>query len=149
MDGQRPRFAWRHLASYGKFLPDQTGTVNRRDDTGWGPFSGVTNYLTAGEEEFPGDDWISNPLGLPIPSGLALPLNLREKNASGTWRWTHVITIEPTSDRGEGVGSGSHSSSGRTVMRLAMVRRERRAPSRCAPMAFERTRSIALVMRIR
>jgi hypothetical protein len=89
--------------SYGKFLPDATGAVNSRDDTGWGPFSGVTNFLTAGEEEFPGDDWISNPLGFPLPAGLTLPLDLREKNPGGTWRWTHVITVEPTSDRGEGV----------------------------------------------
>ena len=100
-DIDSPAAVW---LSYGKFLPDATGAVNKRDDTGWGPFSGVTNFSTAGEEEFPGDDWISNPLGFPVPSGLTLPLNLREKNASGAWRWTHVITIEPLSDRGEGVG---------------------------------------------
>lgn len=87
--------------SYGKFLPDASGTVNSRDDTGWGAFSGVTDFATAGEEEFPGDDWISNPLGYPLPVGLSLPLNLREKDAQGIGRWTHVITIEPASDRGE------------------------------------------------
>lgn len=87
--------------SYGKFLTDATGVVNSRDDTGWGPFSGVSNYRTAGEEEFPGDDWVANPLGLPWPSALTLPLNLREKNTDGRFRWTHVITIEPAADRGE------------------------------------------------
>jgi hypothetical protein len=87
--------------SYGKFRPDATGAVNSRDDTGWGPFSGVLDFLTAGEEEFPGDDWIANPLGLPLPPGLALPLDLRERSADGRFRWTHVITIEPSSDVGE------------------------------------------------
>lgn len=89
--------------SYGKFTPDASGAVNTRDDTGWGPYSGVRDFLTAGEEEFPGDDWIANPLGYPLPAGLVLPLNLREKDAQGTGRWTHVITIEPTSDKGEGI----------------------------------------------
>jgi hypothetical protein len=91
--------------SYGKFLPDASGAVNRRDDTGWGPFSGVLDFLTAGEEEFPGDDWISNPLFYPWPSVLPLPLDLREKRDDGSLRWTHVITIEPASDRGEPIGS--------------------------------------------
>lgn len=90
--------------SYGKFRPDQTGAVNSRDDTGWGPFSGVTDYLD-GEEEFPGDDWISNPLGYPFPAALTLPLNLREQTTGGASRWTHVITIEPATDRGEPIGS--------------------------------------------
>ena len=88
--------------SYGKFLPDATGAVNSRDDTGWGEFSGVTDYLK-GEEEFPGDDWIANPLGYRIPGGLTLPLDLREKTATGANRWTHLITVEPSSDRGEPV----------------------------------------------
>jgi hypothetical protein len=91
--------------SYGKFLPDATGAVNTRDDTGWGPFSGVINFQTAGEEEFPGDDWISNPLSLPFPPQLTLPLDLREKQTNGQLRWTHFITIEPASDRGEPIGS--------------------------------------------
>ena len=91
--------------SYGKFLPDASGAISSRDDTGWGPFSGVTDFATAGEEEFPGDDWFSNPLGFPFPSVLRLPLDLREKNQSGVSRWTHVITIEPRSDKGEAVGS--------------------------------------------
>ncbi len=91
--------------SYGKFLPDASGAIASRDDTGWGPFSGVEDFATAGEEEFPGDDWFSNPLGFPFPSVLALPLDLREKNAQGVGRWTHVITVEPMSDKGEPIGS--------------------------------------------
>jgi hypothetical protein len=91
--------------SYGKFLPDYTGAVNSRDDTGWGPYSGVVNFRTDGEEEFPGDDWISNPMGYPFPKELSLPLNLREVTTAGTPRWTHVITIEPVWNRGEAIGS--------------------------------------------
>lgn len=87
--------------SYGKFLPDWAGAVNQPDDTGWGPFSGVADYKTAQLEDFPGDDWISNPLGLPFPSALTLPLNLREKDGTGRLRWSHVITIEPMTDKGE------------------------------------------------
>ena len=96
-----PNAVW---LSYGKFTPDATGAVNSRDDTGWGAFSGVTDFRTAGEEEFPGDDWISNPLGFEMPGGLSLPLNLREKTNAGASRWTHLITIEPSSDRGEAIG---------------------------------------------
>jgi hypothetical protein len=91
--------------SYGKFMPDYTGAVNSRDDTGWGPFSGVVDFRTDGEEEFPGDDWISNPLNFALPGGLALPLNLRETDAGGASRWTHVITIEPAWKRGEPIGA--------------------------------------------
>ena len=91
--------------SYGKFRPDQTGAVSGRDDTGWGPFSGVLDFQTAGEEEFPGDDWIANPLNFPFPAALRLPLDLREKTAGGASRWTHVITIEPSRDRGEPIGA--------------------------------------------
>ena len=94
-----PNAVW---LSYGKFLPDATGAVNSRDDTGWGEFSGVTDYLK-GEEEFPGDDWISNPFGYTMPGGLALPLDLREKTTAGVGRWTHLITVEPATDRGEAV----------------------------------------------
>ena len=90
--------------SYGKFVPDWTGAVNQRDDTGWGPFSGVLDFRTDGEEEFPGDDWISNPLNFPFPPTLTLPLNLREQAPGGGSRWTHVITIEPALDRGEPIG---------------------------------------------
>lgn len=96
-----PNAVW---LSYGKFLPDATGAINSRDDTGWGEFSGVTDYLK-GEEEFPGDDWIANPLGYRMPGGLALPLDLREKTSGGVGRWTHVITVEPSTDRGEPVAT--------------------------------------------
>lgn len=89
--------------SYGKFLPDGTGALRSRDDTGWGAFSGVADFRTAGEEEYPGDDWISNPLGYPLPAGIALPLDLRERTAAGAARWTHVVTVEPASDRGEAI----------------------------------------------
>jgi hypothetical protein len=89
--------------SYGKFLPDWTGALNQPDDTGWGPFSGVRDYQRARLEDFPGDDWISNPLHLPWRQELTLPLNLREKDAQGRMRWTHVITIEPATDRGEAI----------------------------------------------
>lgn len=91
--------------SYGKFLPDWTGALNQPDDTGWGPFSGVPDFRNSRLEDFPGDDWISNPLGFPFPSELTLPLNFREKNSAGTLRWTHVITVEPISDKGESIGS--------------------------------------------
>ena len=98
-DIDTPNAVW---LSYGKFVPDASGTINTRDDTGWGEFSGVTDFLK-GEEEFPGDDWIANPLGYQVPGGLTLPLNLREKSLTGSGRWTHLITIEPSSDRGEPV----------------------------------------------
>jgi hypothetical protein len=86
--------------SYGKFLPDWTGAVNQPDDTGWGPFSGVLDFRRARLEDFPGDDWLSNPLNFPWKWDLTLPLDLREKDARGL-RWTHVITIEPATDKGE------------------------------------------------
>jgi hypothetical protein len=89
--------------SYGKFVPDWTGALNQPDDTGWGPFSGVLDFRRARLEDFPGDDWISNPLQLPWRAGLPLPLNLREKDDAGHLRWTHVVSIEPSTDRGEPV----------------------------------------------
>lgn len=101
-DHGKPDAIW---LSYGKFLPDASGAISSRDDTGWGPYSGVEDFQTAGEEEFPGDDWFSNPLGFPFPSVLRLPLDLREKDATGSSRWTHVITIEPSADKGEAIGS--------------------------------------------
>jgi hypothetical protein len=100
IDGPSP--VW---LSYGKFVPDWTGALNQPDDTGWGPFSGVLDYRTARLEDFPGDDWISNPLHLPWSSGLPLPLDLREKDTTGRLRWSHVITIEPATDRGEPITS--------------------------------------------
>jgi hypothetical protein len=91
--------------SYGKFLPDVTGALNQKDNTGWGPFSGVTDFRDGSVENFPGDDWVSNLLGYPFPAQLTLPLNLREKDANGQLRWTHVISIEPASDLDEAIGS--------------------------------------------
>lgn len=91
--------------SYGKFVPDATGALNQPDDTGWGAFSGVSDFASSHLEDFPGDDWISNPLDFPFPSALSLPLNLREKDAAGKLRWTHVISIEPMSDKGEPIGT--------------------------------------------
>jgi hypothetical protein len=91
--------------SYGKFVPDWTGALNQPDDTGWGPFSGVANFASSHLEDFPGDDFISNPLHYPFPPALTLPLNFREKDATGKLRWTHVISIEPMSDKGEPIGS--------------------------------------------
>src|SRR4051812_39832756 len=91
--------------SYGKFIPDWTGAVNRPDDTGWGPFSGVTDYTRSRLEDFPGDDFISNPLHLPFPAQLTLPLNFRERDGTGRLRWTHLVSIEPLTDAGEPVGS--------------------------------------------
>jgi hypothetical protein len=101
-DIESPQAIW---LSYGKFLPDWTGALNQADDTGWGAFSGVPDFARSHVEDFPGDDWISNPLGYPLPSGLTLPLNLREADGAGKLRWTHVITIEPMSDKGEPIGS--------------------------------------------
>ncbi len=90
--------------SYGKFLPDNRKKANRRDDTGLGPYSGQIEYSTAMEDEvyFPGDDWLANPHGYPVPGDLALPFDLNGDAARGIpSRWTHVITIEPRTDGGE------------------------------------------------
>lgn len=100
-DIDTPQAIW---LSYGKFLPDQAGAVNTRDDTGWGYFSGVPDFRL-GEEEFPGDDWIDNIFGHPFPSALTLPLDLRERAPNGGSRWSHVITVEPGTDKGEAIGS--------------------------------------------
>lgn len=84
--------------SYGKFAPDHFRKANRRDDTGLGPYSGQLDYRYAMSQEivFPGDDWVSNPYGLPVPGGLSLPLDLNGDFATqAPSRWTHVITIEP------------------------------------------------------
>lgn len=88
----RPGEVW---LSYGKFRPSPDGTVDHRDHTGWGPFSGVDDYRTAGAENYPGEDWVANPFGYDVPGGLELPIDLREQDASGEFRWTHVITVEP------------------------------------------------------
>jgi len=96
IDGPHP--IW---LSGGKFRPNQWGIVSERDDTGWGPFSGVASYEVVGTEEFPGADWFANPLDLPFPEELELPLDLTEQTTLGESRWHMVITIEPSFDQGE------------------------------------------------
>ncbi|MGH7698957.1 MAG: anti-sigma factor [Gemmatimonadales bacterium] len=84
--------------SYGKFAPDNFRRVNRRDDTGLGPYSGQIDYRYVMPQEIvmPGDDWLANPQSLPVPGGLTLPFDLNGNAAQGApSRWTHVITIEP------------------------------------------------------
>lgn len=84
--------------SYGQFVPNNLRKARLRDDTGLGPFSGHIDYERAlpSEVHYPGDDWIANPLGHPVPGGLSLPFDLNGDQAAGEpSRWTHVITIEP------------------------------------------------------
>lgn len=100
--------------SYGKFEPDHFRRASSRDRTGAGPFSGQIDYEHALPEEviMPGDDWVANPFGHPVPGGLELPFDLNGCLASaaeceeagqapGPSRWTHVITVEPAWDEGE------------------------------------------------
>lgn len=97
--------------SYGKFNSDLDKKARTRDDSGLGPFSGQLNYLEALPHEIvmPGDDWIANPHGYPVPGNLPLPLDLNgcpsmncpETLWHGPSRFTHVITMEPDSDVGE------------------------------------------------
>lgn len=96
-----PRECW---ISYGKFLPDGFREVNTRDDTGLGIFSGQFDYVNAMpvDVDMPGDDFVSNIHEKPVPCGLTLPFDLNGDAAQGIRSpWTHVITIEPTFDRGE------------------------------------------------
>ena len=84
--------------SYGKFRPDPLRQARARDDTGLGPFSGRRDYKSAMvlELHVPGEDWLANPLGLAVPGGLDLPLDLNGDASLGVpSRWTHVITVEP------------------------------------------------------
>ncbi len=87
--------------SYGKFRPDNRQLLNSRDDTGSGPFSGDEDYRNGGIEDVPGEEWTVNPLGLPFPEQLSLPLQLDSLDASDEAVWTHVITIEPAFDEDE------------------------------------------------
>ena len=99
--------------SYGKFSIDVDKQAKFEDDSGFGPFSGRLDYLTDPFEEIamPGDDWVGNPLGVPLPGGLpetVLPLDLNGCTGTGCrpfWRgpsrFTHVITVEPLTDMGE------------------------------------------------
>jgi hypothetical protein len=98
--------------SYGQFEADQFRKARLRDETGLGPFSGQIDYRQAmpREIQFPGDDWVANPLGMAVPGGLQLPLDLNGCVADkavcdargqewGESRYTHVITIQPWEDR--------------------------------------------------
>ena len=99
--------------SYGKFAIDVDKQAKFEDDSGFGPFSGRIDYLTDPFEEIemPGDDWIGNPHGVPLPGGLpesVLPLDLNgclgmgcRPFWSGPSSFTHVITVEPATDMGE------------------------------------------------
>lgn len=98
--------------SYGKFEPDEGKKARFRDSSGLGPFSGQIDYERALPLEvfFPGDDWVANPLDLPVPGDLPLPVDLNgcvSENGQcapeyeGPSRFTHVITIEPFEDRDE------------------------------------------------
>lgn len=100
-DHGSPEACW---ISYGKFEVNSFKEAGARDDTGLGPYSGQLEFRTAMEEEiyFPGDDWLANPHGFPVPCGLELPLDLNGQPHLGIPSpWTHVITVEPTFDRGE------------------------------------------------
>jgi hypothetical protein len=87
--------------SYGKFTPNTFKKQNGRDDTGVGPYSGQLDYRQWNPLEIvmPGDDWVANPYGYPLPGSLTdadLPLDLNGNAGQGIMsRWTHVITIEP------------------------------------------------------
>lgn len=99
--------------SYGKFVPDEFKDARFRDSSGLGPFSGFVEpeyvFALPLEIQFPGDDWVGNPNGYPVPGDLPLPLDLNGCNPDlipdcapeylGPSRFTHVITIEPYEDR--------------------------------------------------
>lgn len=100
--------------SYGTFRPDPLRRASARDYTGLGPFSGKSDYRQALPlaVSYPGDDWLANPLGVPVPGGLPLPFDLNgctdaaedclgRGEEPGPSRWTHVITLEPYEDRYE------------------------------------------------
>lgn len=91
---------------YGKFRPDEGGLLSSRDDTGSGPFSGDEDYLNAGVEDVPGEEWVTDKvagvLGFDLPGDLSLPLDLDAVDpVTGEAVWYHVITIEPAFDEGE------------------------------------------------
>jgi len=92
--------------SFGKYRPDFFGLLTSRDDTGSGPYSGDEDYLNAGVEDVPGDEYttaeVADQLGLHIPGDLEMPILLNEVDpATGEAVWTHVITIEPAFDEDE------------------------------------------------
>lgn len=92
--------------SYGKFTPDEFGLLSSRDDTGTGPFAGARDFLNAGVEDVPGEEWttteVADQLGLTLPAGLQVPLALDAVDGSGNAVWHHAITVEPAADLSEG-----------------------------------------------
>lgn len=99
--------------SYGKFEIDIDKQAKFEDDTGFGPFSGLLDYREDPADliAMPGDDWVANASGAPLPGGLpdsVLPFDLNgcaESSCRDFWRgpsrFTHVITVEPVTDLGE------------------------------------------------
>ena len=98
---------------YGKFTPDELSLLTSRDDTGTGPFSGPEDFRNAGVEDDPGEEWtsteIADLLGLSLPGGFTVPLELDEVDGEGNAMWHHVITIEPAADLVEGPMEGRPS----------------------------------------
>lgn len=98
-DYGQPGECW---VSYGKMEAGDFDRLNRQDNTGFGPFSGYMDYVAnpvAIQHNFPGDDWVENPYGYPVPCGLEIPFDLNgNESLDIKSRWTHVITIEPASD---------------------------------------------------
>jgi len=98
-DYGKPTECW---ISYGKMVPGEFNRLNLQDNTGFGPFSGYTDYVgnpLAIQHNFPGDDWVENPYGFPVPCGLELPFDMNGNSTRGIKSpWTHVITIEPAFD---------------------------------------------------
>ena len=100
---QGPPQVW---ISYGKFRPDETGLLTSRDDTGTGPFAGAEDFRNAGVEDVPGEEWTSDEiaaqLGIELPGGFDLPLEVDAVDGEGRALWHHVISIEPAADLVEG-----------------------------------------------
>jgi hypothetical protein len=100
---QGPPEVW---ISYGKFRPDEVGLLTSRDDTGTGPFAGAEDFRNAGVEDVPGEEWTSDEvareLGISLPGGFDLPLEVDAVDAQGNALWHHVISIEPAFDLVEG-----------------------------------------------
>lgn len=96
--------------SYGKFRPDEVSLLTSRDDTGVGPFAGVQDFRNGGVEDVPGEEWvtleIAGPLGIGLPGGLEVPLELDALDGQGRALWHHVITVEPAWNLVEGPVEG-------------------------------------------
>lgn len=96
--------------SYGKFRPDELSLLTSRDDTGVGPFAGVQDFRNGGVEDVPGEEWfsfeIADELGIDLPGGMDLPLQLDAIADDGTALWHHVITVEPAWNLVEGPVEG-------------------------------------------